>query len=75
LISWLRSVGREFVIVATKVDRLSGNERTRNLKALKEGLEIDVILPVSAKTEYGIKELWGRIDTQGEVHQPGNGAD
>jgi GTP-binding protein len=69
LISWLRSVGREFVIVATKVDRLSGNERTRNLKALKEGLEIDVILPVSAKTEYGIKELWGRIDTQGEAQE------
>src|SRR5580692_11305344 len=26
LIEWLRSVGRDFVVVATKVDRLSGNE-------------------------------------------------
>ena len=38
LIDWLRHVGRPFVIVATKVDRLSGNERTRNLGTLKKGL-------------------------------------
>ena len=35
LLEWLRSAGRAFVVVATKVDRLSGNERTRNLAALK----------------------------------------
>ena len=35
---WLRAAGREFVVVATKIDRLSGNERTRNLAALKKGL-------------------------------------
>jgi GTP-binding protein len=62
LIDWLRSVGREFLIVATKADRLSGNERTRNLAALKEALQLDEILPVSAKTGYGIKELWARIE-------------
>ena len=50
LLAWLRSVGREFVVVATKVDRLSGNVRTRNLAALKKGLEIEEILAVSAKT-------------------------
>ena len=45
LIDWLRHVGRPFVIVATKVDRLSGNERTRNMAALKKGLELEDILP------------------------------
>jgi GTP-binding protein len=67
LIDWLRAEGREFAVVATKVDRLSGNERTRNLLALKKGLELDEVLPVSAKTGYGIKELWGRIEAIGGV--------
>jgi GTP-binding protein len=62
LIDWLRHVGRDFVVVATKVDRLSGNERTRNVSALKKGLETDAILPISAKTGAGIKELWARIE-------------
>ena len=62
LIDWLRHVGREFVVVATKIDRLSGNERTRNLNALRKGLEIDEILPVSAKTGAGIGALWARIE-------------
>ena len=62
---WLHSVGREFVVVATKIDRLSGNERTRNLAALKRGLEVEEILPVSAKTGYGIKELWVRSEKAG----------
>ena len=39
LIEWLRHMRRDFVVVATKVDRLSGNERTRNLAALRKGLD------------------------------------
>lgn len=62
LIDWLRAAGREFVVVATKIDRLSGNQRTRNLLTLKQGLELDAILPVSAKTGYGVKELLARIE-------------
>jgi GTP-binding protein len=62
LIDWLRSARRDFTVVATKIDRLSGNERTRNLAALKEGLELDEILPISAKTGAGIKDLWARIE-------------
>jgi GTP-binding protein len=67
LIDWLRAAGREFAVAATKIDRLSGNERTRNLLALKKGLELDEVLPVSAKTGYGIKELWSRIEAAGET--------
>ena len=65
LLDWLRSVDRHFLVVATKMDRLSGNERTRNLGALKKGLGVDDILAVSAKTGMGIKELWGRIEEAG----------
>jgi GTP-binding protein len=67
LIDWLRAAGREFAVVATKIDRLSGNERTRNLLALKKGLELDEVLPISAKTGYGMKELWTRIEAAAET--------
>jgi GTP-binding protein len=65
LIDWLRAAGREFAVVATKIDRLSGNQRTRNLLALKTDLVLDELLPVSAKTGYGVKELWARIEAAG----------
>jgi len=67
LIDWLRAAGRDFAVVATKIDRLSGNQRTRNLLALKTGLELEEVLPVSGKTGYGIKELWTRIEAAGAV--------
>jgi len=65
LFDWLRGAEREFVVVATKIDRLSGNARTRNLAALKKELQIDEVLPVSAKTGYGIGALWARIEAAG----------
>jgi GTP-binding protein len=67
LIDWLRAAGREFAVAATKIDRLSGNERTRNLLALRKGLDLDEVLAVSAKTGYGMKELWSRIESAGNV--------
>jgi GTP-binding protein len=62
LLDWLRAADRDFTVVATKIDRLSGNERTRNLAALKKGLGVAQILPVSAKTGHGVKELWEVIE-------------
>jgi GTP-binding protein len=62
LLEWLRAVGRDFVVVATKIDRMSGNERTRSLAALKRALDVEELLPVSAKTGYGMKELRARIE-------------
>jgi len=62
LVDWLRSVGSPFAVVATKTDRLSGNERTRNLNALRKGLEIEAILSISSKTGSGIKDLWATVE-------------
>jgi GTP-binding protein len=67
LVDWLRAEDREFVVVATKIDRLSGNERTRSLAALKKALDVEEILAVSSKTGYGIKGLWERIDEASEL--------
>jgi len=65
LLDWLHAMDRKYIVVATKIDRLSGNERTRHLVALKRSLGVDEILPVSAKTGYGITELWRRIGEAG----------
>jgi len=69
LLDWLRGAGREFVVAATKIDRLSGNERARNLLALKNALGVERILPVSGKTGYGLKELWVEIERVIRVNQ------
>jgi GTP-binding protein len=61
LFEWLRHAGRDFLVVATKTDRLKGNQRTKNLAAIKLEFELDEVLPVSAKTSVGIKELWARV--------------
>ena len=63
LVDYFRATGRNFAVVATKVDRLSGNERTKSLAALKKFHEVDTVLPVSSKTSAGIKELWSLIES------------
>lgn len=65
LVEWLRHMGREFLVVATKTDRLSGNARTRNLAAIRSAFDLEEVLPVSAKTDAGIKDLWNRIEGVG----------
>lgn len=61
LIHYLKEIERRFVVVATKADRLSGNERTRSTAALKRQLGAEELLLCSAKTELGLKELWGKL--------------
>jgi GTP-binding protein len=62
LIAWLRHQGRDFAVAGTKVDKQSGNERTKNLATLKRDLGIDDLFFLSAKTGYGLNELWKRIE-------------
>ena len=62
LIGYLHSTGRKHLVVATKSDRLSGNARTKAYNLLKNGLEVEKILMVSAKTGAGMKDLWAAIE-------------
>jgi GTP-binding protein len=61
LVDSLEAMGRPYLIVGTKADRLSGNGRAKALQTLKEGLGQSEILLVSSKTGAGIKELWAKI--------------
>lgn len=61
LITYLKQTQRPFLVVGTKSDRISNNVLAKSLAALKRDHEIDEILPVSAKTDLGMKALWGRL--------------
>lgn len=63
LITYLKQQQRPFIVVGTKADRLSNNVLSKNLAALKRAHELDEILPVSSKSEAGIKTLWQTIMT------------
>jgi len=66
LIASLKAMGRSFLVVGTKSDRLSGNERTKALARLKEGLGLSELLLCSTKTGAGVKELWAQILSRAE---------
>jgi GTP-binding protein len=61
LLEFLAAARRTHVIVATKCDRLSGNELPRALKALGQEHPGATILPFSAKTGAGKDDLWRLI--------------
>jgi GTP-binding protein len=61
LIEFLKSVRRNFLVVGTKADRLSGNARVKAEKTLREGLGIERILLCSAETGRRLNEVWTEI--------------
>lgn len=73
LLDWLRHVDRNFVLVATKADRISGNQLHTSLQQLSErlGVSPEQIIPFSAKARVGHDELWKVIKTAAGVEDPG----
>jgi GTP-binding protein len=61
LIHFLRSAGRDFLVVATKSDRMAGNKLRNTLASLAKEHGVDGLLPYSAKTGAGRDELWRQI--------------
>jgi GTP-binding protein len=58
---WLEHHRRPYVVAATKVDKLTARERTENLAAIQREMNGGEILPVSAPTGRGVRELWQTI--------------
>ena len=61
LMDFLRSIGRAFLVVATKADRLSPNKLRPALSSLSAAHGVENMLPYSAKTGAGKSELWRMI--------------
>jgi GTP-binding protein len=61
LIDFLRGAERDYLVVATKADKLSGNKLRSALAGLAAEHEIAPPLPYSARTGDGRAELWREI--------------
>jgi GTP-binding protein len=61
LLEFLNSSGRPFVIVATKSDRLSGNQLRNALHLSAQTLPGTMTVPFSAKTGAGKEQIWQQI--------------
>ncbi len=66
LLGFLSATGRPFVIVATKSDRLSGNQLQNALRVLREKYSAARVVPFSAKTGAGREQLWQEIKQAAE---------
>jgi GTP-binding protein len=66
---WLDSVGASRQVVATKIDKLSRAERTRNLREI-ERIFGTAVLPVSATNGEGLDDLWRLIARLARSSEP-----
>ncbi|MGB8770247.1 MAG: ribosome biogenesis GTP-binding protein YihA/YsxC [Candidatus Korobacteraceae bacterium] len=73
LMDWLRHMDRQFVVVATKADRISKNQLRTSLAKLCDQLQIlpSQIIPFSIKSRTGYDELWTAIRAAANVDQAG----
>jgi GTP-binding protein len=73
LLDFLSASGRDFLVVATKSDRISNNQLNNALRTLSDGYPSARLLPYSSKTGAGREELWKQI-RQVETPQSGDGS-
>jgi GTP-binding protein len=61
LLEFLTASGREFLVVATKSDRISNNRLQNAMRTLGNEYPAAKLLPFSSKTGAGRDELWKQI--------------
>ncbi len=62
---WVCHYGYDPIIIATKLDKIKRSQIQKQLKILREGLQVKpgtVILPFSAETKQGREEIWQVIE-------------
>jgi GTP-binding protein len=73
--SWLQHFGLPYLVVSTKIDKLTGNERRASWQRTKKMLETERVIPYSALTRDGAGQLWDEIRasiTAKQTSGPGN---
>ena len=61
LLDFLNASGRDFLVIATKSDRLSNNQLGKALQGLAKAYPTATVVPFSAKTRVGRDEVWKKI--------------
>jgi len=62
---WILAHGFEPIIIATKLDKISRNQKDKQIRLIREGLKADSsarIIPFSATTKQGRDEIWDCIE-------------
>ena len=64
---WIVANGYHPVIIATKLDKIKRSQVQKNVKIIKEKLNVEpgtIIIPFSAQTKQGRDEIWELIETE-----------
>ena len=70
---WIVKNGYEPVIIATKLDKIKRSQVQKQLKVLRQGLQVvpgTKIIPFSAQTKQGREEIWDLIDELTGMAEP-----
>ncbi len=62
---WICHNGFEPIIIATKLDKIKRSQIQKQIKAIKQGLNVrpgTVVIPFSAETKQGREEIWALIE-------------
>lgn len=59
---WLNFNGKPHIAVATKSDKLTANQLTKQLKVIRMALKFSEVIPYSAETGKGRDDVWGQLD-------------
>ncbi|MCR5693910.1 MAG: ribosome biogenesis GTP-binding protein YihA/YsxC [Clostridia bacterium] len=65
LMNWIKAAELNYIVVATKCDKISRSQVNDACKLIKKTLEMPddkKVFPVSAESKRGIPELWEEID-------------
>ena len=64
---WIVDQGFQPIIIATKLDKLKRSQVQKNVKMIKEGLNLipgTKVIPFSAETKQGRDEIWEMVETE-----------
>lgn len=63
---WIVEQGFQPIIIATKLDKIKRSQIQKQVKAVKQGLDLlqgTVVIPFSSETKQGREELWELVDS------------
>jgi GTP-binding protein len=72
MLSWLQAYGRTPIVVLTKCDKLTKNERAKQIRLISEaiGISKELLFVFSALSKEGRDEIWQRINEVAGTGQP-----
>jgi GTP-binding protein len=59
--SWLEHFGINNLVVSTKIDKLSSNERSKSLQRTKKTFNTELVIPYSSITGEGTGRVWEAV--------------